>query len=402
MIDSKLLVKLVSVQSSFDKDEEINEFIISLITSIDKSILIQKDTYGNIYATKGSGVNGYKCIVSHTDTVHSIKSNRKVYVHGSTLFAMATNEYQGARVCQTGIGGDDRSGIYTCIKALEDFDNVKAVFFRFEESGCKGSNACNIKFFDDCNFVVQCDRKGNSDFITHTNGISVASQDFTDAMLEIGLKYGYSKAIGTSTDVGTLKRRGLQVSACNMSAGYWNPHTSTETIDMDDLDRCYAFVTEMFTTHGEVKFNHVHVTPTYVVKTATKKAKKAFSNSISRNFFSMQASDVIVEISKENLTKFIEIGNSGRFKTIGSDMVFLDDEKCPICGEKDTLIFATYDGMFYCSAKEHNAYISEPEVYKNCLIEDAGIIFAYDRINDVWMYEIDSEWSEELGSYFKK
>lgn len=79
---------------------------------------------------------------------------------------------------------------------------------------------------------------------------------------------------------------------------------------MDDLDRCYAFVTEMFTTHGEVKFKSCTChTPTYVVKTATK-AKKAFSNSMLRNFFLTEASDVIVEISKENLTKFIEIGNS--------------------------------------------------------------------------------------------
>jgi len=402
MIDSKLLVKLVSVQSSFDADEEINEFIINIITSIDKNILIQKDAYGNIYATKGKGENGFKCIVAHTDTVHSIKKNRKVYVHGNTLFAMASNEYVGAKVVQTGIGGDDRSGIYTCIKALQDFDNVKSVFFRFEESGCKGSNASNISFFNDCNFVVQCDRKGNSDFITHTNGISVASQEFTDTMLEIGLKYGYSKAIGTSTDVGTLKRRGLPVSACNMSAGYWNPHTSTETIDMEDLDKCYRFVSEMFTTHGNTKFAHEHVVPTYTVRSTAKKAKKAFTNSITRNFFSMDAANLIVEMAETNLTKLIEIGNSRMFKPIGGDVVFLDDEECPICGEKDTLIFATYDGMFYCSAKQHNAYIEDAGVYKNCLIEDAGIVFAYDRINDVWIYEIDSEWSDELGSYFKK
>ena len=61
---------------------------------------------------------------------------------------------------------------------MREFDNIKSVFFRFEETGMNGSSNANMDFFEDCNFVVQCDRKGSTDFITHTNGIKTASTEF--------------------------------------------------------------------------------------------------------------------------------------------------------------------------------------------------------------------------------
>ena len=35
-----------------------------------------------------------------------------------------------------------------------------------------------MKFFDDCRFVLQCDRKGNSDFITNASCTELCSDDF--------------------------------------------------------------------------------------------------------------------------------------------------------------------------------------------------------------------------------
>lgn len=399
MLDKKLLIDLVSIQSSYNDDTDINNFIVDTLSK-DKSIKLEKDAYGNIYATKGKGKKGYKCIVSHTDTVHSIKANRAVYEHNGNLFAMAESNLQyGSKVAQVGIGGDDKCGVYTCMKALSDFDNIKAVFFRFEESGCKGSNASNISYFNNCNFVIQCDRRNNFDFITHTNGIKVASEEFEKKMKPIYEEFGYSKQIGIATDVGTLKRRGLGVSAVNLSSGYFDPHTPYETINLKGLQNCYNLVTAMFKSYGDTKFEHKHVEPVTIRNFVSKITKKSmFKNSIYDNVLSLKEED-LVKVEYHGLSKLIEIGNTRLFKLIDDEIIYLDGTNCPLCGSKDSVMFSTYDSEFYCTNRSCDQGEMTVEAYKELTIEESGVVFVYDKLNDVWMVESESKWDEALQTY---
>jgi len=139
-----------------------------------------------------------------------------------------------------GIGADDKNGIWICLKCLEEFDTMKCVFFIGEEIGCQGSSRANMKFFDDCRYVIQCDRKGNSDMVTNCSGIALCSDEFLhDANPE---KFRYRQSDGLITDVITLKRRGLQISCANLSCGYYLPHTPQEFTCVEDLIKCYRFV----------------------------------------------------------------------------------------------------------------------------------------------------------------
>lgn len=138
------------------------------------------------------------------------------------------------------MGADDKNGIYLALLAIREFPVIKAAFFHGEETGCLGSKACDISFFDDCRFVVQCDRKGSSDFIIQGNGVDLSSEEFeTDCELE---KFGYKEANGASTDVVALKQRGLKVSCCNISCGYYDPHTDHEYTVWNDLVKCWMLV----------------------------------------------------------------------------------------------------------------------------------------------------------------
>lgn len=405
MIDEKLLIKLVSIQSSYREDTDINAFIEAYINNNLSKVTVTKDEFGNVYATKGEGKKGYKCIVSHTDTVHSIRQNRKVYIHGRNLFAMASTESKfGSSISQAGIGGDDKCGVYTCLKALEDLNDIKAVFFRFEESGCVGSRASEMKFFDDCNFVVQCDRRGNSDFITFTNGIQVASEEFKSAMKPIYEKYGYSSCLGIATDVGALKSRGLKISACNLSCGYYDPHTSAETINMDDLDNCYQMVVDMFNAHGETKFEHEYVKKEIALWSSREERKGKFRTSLSRNFFAdrtIGTSHVIekIIIQDDRLSKFTEVGNTGIFKLLTDEFVEVESDGCPICGSKEDVFFSSNDRSFYCTDIQHNGFLYDKELFRNCAIEDNGILFVYDRINDCWYEKSTCNWNEKSLNY---
>ncbi len=74
---------------------------------------------------------------------------------------MKKNDETG-ELCTSGIGGDDKVGVYTCLNALfqEGIESVKVSFFRNEEIGCIGSKAADMKWFEDVNWVCQLDRRG--------------------------------------------------------------------------------------------------------------------------------------------------------------------------------------------------------------------------------------------------
>lgn len=202
--------------------------------------MIEEDKTGNLLVTKGLSKT-YPCVVAHMDEVHTVRPRRfKVVVYQDNYILGGDAEI--LRPC--GIGADDKNGIWVALKLLERFDAVKAAFFVGEEVGCIGSRAVDMKFFDDCRFVLQCDRKNGSDFIDTACGTALCSTVFKSAMrIE---DFGYKVTTGLSTDVETLKTRGLAVSCCNLSCGYYNPHSIDEYTDFSELENClelceYAF-----------------------------------------------------------------------------------------------------------------------------------------------------------------
>ena len=117
---------------------------------------------------------------------------------------------------------------------------MKCVFFVGEEIGCQGSSHADMSFFDDCRYVLQCDRKGNSDMVTHYSGNTLCSDDF---LLDVSPdKFAYRQSEGLITDVITLKNKGLKVSCANLSCGYYHAHTPHEFTCVEDLMKCYEFV----------------------------------------------------------------------------------------------------------------------------------------------------------------
>ena len=209
-------------------------------------VACRKDKTGNIYAVKGHA-DTYPCVISHIDEVHRNKTgNYRAYVVADEIVI----GYDHQRKCQTGIGADDKNGIWICFKMLEHFKNMKCAFFVGEETGCIGSSRADMDFFNNCRFVIQCDRKGNRDMVTQISGTALSSDEFISAVEPE--KYGYAECAGLMTDVYTLKTRGLSVSCINLSCGYYNPHTGTENTILGDLMKCYRFVSHIIRTHKHI------------------------------------------------------------------------------------------------------------------------------------------------------
>lgn len=229
----KLLKKLYEISSPSKNEQFMCKFIKSLLLGM--KVDFSEDKFGNIYATKGES-DTYPCVICHTDEVHDIREKGyKVVRYNDLMFAINEETMQ-----LNGIGADDKNGIWVCLKALNDFDVIKCAFFVGEEIGCIGSSHADMKFFDDCRFVLQCDRKGNKDFIINASGTELCSAKFIEAC-HIN-EFGYEVCHGLMTDVMTLKDMGLSVSACNISCGYYNPHTDNEMTRVSDLLHCYEFV----------------------------------------------------------------------------------------------------------------------------------------------------------------
>ena len=230
-----LLKKLYAIHSPSGKEDRMIKFLVSYIKSLPGNIKLGKDTYGNLYAWKGESET-FPCIVAHMDQVQRIHScDFKAIETRDIIFGYSAKNHQ-----IEGIGGDDKNGIFIALEALKKNDCLKVVFFKEEETGCQGSSHAEMKFFDNCRFVIQCDRRGNSDLITSIGCTDLCSEKFIQDIDPE--KWGYKEEHGMMTDVETLKEKGLSVSAVNISCGYWNPHTDEEVTVKRDLEKCWKLV----------------------------------------------------------------------------------------------------------------------------------------------------------------
>lgn len=236
----KLLKELYEIHSPSKGEFEMQKFIANYLTNIG-GVVWELDETGNIYATKGESET-YPCVVAHMDEVHHKRAlgYRVLECDGVICgFDMLEKKSQG-------VGADDKNGIWVCLKCLEKYDVMKCAFFVGEEIGCVGSSSANMDFFNDCRYVLQCDRRSNADFITNAAGTELCTDDFVRDC-NIGA-YGYKETNGSVTDVMELKERGLKVCAANISCGYYNPHTDSEVTVFADLQNCLALVCNIIET----------------------------------------------------------------------------------------------------------------------------------------------------------
>jgi len=240
-----LLKKLYAIHSPSGKEYKMIKFLVSYIKSLPGDIKLGKDAYGNLYAWKGESET-YPCIVAHLDQVQRTHSKDfRAIETRDIIFGYSPSNHQ-----IEGIGGDDKNGIFIALEALKKYDCLKVVFFKEEEIGCQGSSHAEMSFFDDCRFVIQCDRKGNSDLITSIGCTDLCSEKFIQDIDPE--KWGYKEEQGMMTDVETLKEKGLSVSACNLSVGYWNPHSDEEISVKRDLEKCWKLVQHIIEDCTEV------------------------------------------------------------------------------------------------------------------------------------------------------
>lgn len=237
-MNKELLKRLYEINSHSKNEKKIRKFIINYINKNIKECDVFTDRKGNVYITKGESDN-YPALCAHMDEVHNETGRRVIEVDG-IMFG-----YSLRHKCQVGIGADDKNGIWIALEALKVLPAMKVVFTVQEEIGCVGASAVDLRFFSDCAYILECDRRGNSDLITSIGYGRLCSQEFEDDVLEIAGKYGYSVAKGMMTDVLEFTMRDVGISCVNISCGYYDPHMETEYTVLADLNDCLDMVLEI-------------------------------------------------------------------------------------------------------------------------------------------------------------
>lgn len=240
----ELLKEVLSVPTSTYKEDLMIEFLEKWLT--EKNISHYKDKHGNVYATKKTSEVPddfyYPCVISHTDTVHglnriNVREEQLLNAQGELKLSLKAYNDKGG---PTGIGGDDKCGVYACLTMLEQLPFLKAAFFVSEETGCHGSRNADKAFFHDVGYGIQFDAPENWMVTEKCFGQVLFDRDSDffrscDEVLKEGMNQSDMKyMVHPYTDVYALRGQ-FDFSCINFSIGYYDYHSKYEYVVVEDV-----------------------------------------------------------------------------------------------------------------------------------------------------------------------
>lgn len=181
-------------------------------------------------------------IVAHMDTVHNEPE------------VICKSPDGNVWMSPTGIGGDDRNGVYMALEVLKEID-CHVLFCEDEEVGGIGaSDFVKSGHKLGVNFIVEFDRRGNNDCVFY----NCANYDFEEYVES----FGFKTAHGTFSDISVLAPA-LGVAAVNLSAGYYGEHTHGEYIVWSDIRNILKRAKELIAGGTARKFEYVETKSYY-------------------------------------------------------------------------------------------------------------------------------------------
>lgn len=244
---------LLKVQSSSDNEKRMVVYIIDRLRKMGLDFTI--DPIGNILVQKGN-TDTFPCIVAHMDTVHVVRDDVKLRITIKDKREIVTAYHLDEQV---GTGGDDKNGIYAVFYMLQNFENIKAVFFTQEETGLVGSGKVNHDWFDDVGYIIQLDRWGRGDFIAINYSSKTINEEYEKIATPILKEFGYAICEGLFTDSIGLWNDGVGVSCVNVSCGYYMHHTDKEEIDLNEFWNSLLFTKRLIEELGENRYKSDYV-----------------------------------------------------------------------------------------------------------------------------------------------
>lgn len=160
-------------------------------------------------------------LTAHMDTVHK----KQIKTFTETMLGSKRRLSS-----PEGIGGDDRCGIYMILQIIKE-KKCSILFCEDEEKGGLGSRKfCRGKYLaelKELKYMIELDRAHKSDAVFYR----CDNKDFTKFICK---NTGYKESFGSFSDISTLAPA-AGIAAVNLSCGYYNAHTSTEYVLIEEM-----------------------------------------------------------------------------------------------------------------------------------------------------------------------
>lgn len=239
------LKEVLSIPTKTYKEDLMVQYLVAWLT--ENNIEHSVDEHKNVYATKKISENlsedfYFPCVVSHTDTVHNltkinIREEQLRNAQGELKFSLKAYDDDGM---PTGIGGDDKCGVFACLTLLKELPYLKAAFFVSEETGCHGSKKAKDEFFKNVGYAIQFDAPenwmitekcfGQVLFDRNSDFFQACDKVLTEGMIKEDMEY----MVHPYTDVYALRGK-FDFSCINFSIGYYDYHTKNEYVVVEDV-----------------------------------------------------------------------------------------------------------------------------------------------------------------------
>jgi putative aminopeptidase FrvX len=272
-----LLKEVLSVPTVTYQEERMVAYIANWL--VENNIEYYIDINNNIYATKKEQEVPedfyYPCVIAHTDTVHNIDTinvREENLRNAQEQLKLSLKAYNNEGL-PTGIGGDDKCGVFACLTLLKELPYLKAAFFVSEETGCHGSRKADPEFFSNVGYGIQFDAPenwmiteqcyGNILFDRNSDFFEKCDKVLTEGMNNEDMRY----MIHPYTDVYALRNL-FDFSCINFSIGYYNYHTPHEYVVVEDVFNGIDMGRKMIESLG------------YIKHTKKKDYKKPHNNSV--------------------------------------------------------------------------------------------------------------------------
>jgi len=260
MINEVILKKVLSIPSYYGKEQLVRKYIVDFCVNND--LEHYEDHMGNIYVTKGELGEGefYPCVVAHTDTVHTDQAELIVKEMDLTIVSTLLNDKTVLTAInpitngETGIGGDDKCGVYLCLEMLLTKKQLKAAFFVQEEIGMIGSKEADPKFFENVGYAIQFDAPTNNWFSVSCNGVKLWNEEFGSAVTPLLTESNVTNfSYDPFTDVVQLKKK-FDFCCSVLFSGYYRQHSVKEYVVVEDVNKSFITGSKMIETLGLKKY----------------------------------------------------------------------------------------------------------------------------------------------------
>lgn len=180
-------------------------------------------------------------VVAHTDTIHR-RTPKDIY-HDPARHVVWS---------PTGLGADDRAGVYAILTLLSKNLYPHVLFPDGEESGGEGAKEAARDLQPDVRCLLELDRRSSNDAVTYQ-----CHSKSWDRYLE---RRGWALDCGTYTDIVDLMPA-FGVAGVNLSIGYYSQHTLGEYLRTDQLATTIARVAKMLRRPPQHRFHYKAYAP---------------------------------------------------------------------------------------------------------------------------------------------